>query len=104
MKNTSTKPLMPMMYFFPREEHQIFIKKFMKPVSGIPQIQNLSPEGCRVKPAPPYLASIRSADFQVPLHKPARFKEFGTLIHANNAVGISRTTDATVGGIIVLYT
>jgi hypothetical protein len=32
MKNTSTKPLMPMMYFFPREECQIFIKKFMKPV------------------------------------------------------------------------
>ena len=31
MKNTSTKPLMPMMYFFPREECQIFIKKFMKP-------------------------------------------------------------------------
>jgi hypothetical protein len=31
MKNTSMKPLMPMMYFFPREEHQIFIKKFMEP-------------------------------------------------------------------------
>ena len=27
MKNTSTKPLMPMIYFFPREECQIFIEK-----------------------------------------------------------------------------
>jgi hypothetical protein len=64
---------------------------------------NLSPGDGRVKPAPPYPASIRSVDFRVPLHKPARFKEFVTLIHANNADGISRTTDAAAGDIVVPY-
>ena len=35
------------------------------------------------------------------MHKPVRFNEFATLIHANNAVGISRTTDAAAGDIVV---
>jgi hypothetical protein len=81
---------------FHQKIHEARIRGTTKP--------NLSPEGHRVKPAPPYLASIRSADFQVLLHKSASFKEFATLIHANNAVGISRITDATVGDIVVLYT
>jgi hypothetical protein len=80
---------------FHKKIHEARIRDTTKP--------NLSSEGRRVKPAPPYLASIRSADFQAPLYKPANFKEFGTLIHANNAVGISRTTEATVGDIVVLH-
>jgi hypothetical protein len=64
---------------------------------------NLSSAGGCVKPALPYLASIRSVDFQAPLHKPANFNEFATLILDNNAVGISRTTDATVDDIVVPY-
>jgi hypothetical protein len=31
-----------MMYFFPREEHQIFIKKFMKPVSGNHEAESIA--------------------------------------------------------------
>jgi hypothetical protein len=78
------------------------MKKFMEPHPRKPN-PNLSPGSGRVKPALHCTASIRSADFQVPLHQPARFNEFATLIHANNAVGISRTIDAAAGGIVVPY-
>jgi hypothetical protein len=69
------------MYFFPREECQIFIKKFMEPYPENANL-NLSFGGGRVKLAQPYPASIRSADFQAPLHKAVHFAEFVTLIQA----------------------
>jgi hypothetical protein len=80
---------------FHQKIHEARIRDTTKP--------NLSSEGCRVKSALQNAASIRSADFPVPLYKLASFKEFGTLIHTNNAVGISRTTDVTVGDIVVLH-
>jgi hypothetical protein len=35
------------------------------------------------------------------MYKPANFNEFAVLIHGNNAVRISQTTDAAMGCIVV---
>ena len=61
MKDTSTKPLMPMMYFFPREECQIFIKKFMKPHSGNTKFEFI----------------VRGRSRQTGPAKPCKYKERG---------------------------